>query len=901
MSEAAIATRPLALGGRLLGDGNWRRTFEVLGTGTTWTAMTMAVRGAAWRRGAPGDPEQRPETGTCTITLDNRDKTWLPATTPYDDEIRPGKPGTLVRICDLDDPLAGYVVPDGETHLTVEHDAATYAPLDFQVVVRLAADDWTFSPSRTIASRLSSSLVGWQFRLSASLGELQLIRRETTTDVTFTSTANLSALANGAEQWVAVTYDADNGASGQSARFWTSTNGSTWTQLGTTVTVAGVAGTMNVVAPSPVKVGMGASSLNGVAGRYYRFEYRLGIAAGGAVSTTAPLAVLVDMTTLPSTPHAVDRGWFRADTGQRVMADSTAAVTSPPLTVFAFTVGTTWVPQFTGRVESWVETTSALGRERFVTIELQETVGWLAGVDKNAVPSLQGGGESPALRFDRLLDDAGWTYGFHVDYAVTPTPTLQSTDLAENRLAELHLTADSSDLWFRSHRSGVAVVTETDARHHRTPSQPASATDKSIKGRATRDMYPDGIVFHPNGRTSAPAPFVAPSPWFNVGSGKYLSVADSATLDITGDITIAAEVSFDDYTPTTDRIIAAKRVEGTNQRSWALILTTTGLLQLRWSTDGVNYQTRTSSVAVGLADRQRAVLAATLDVSNGGNHVVRFFVSPLDVFDAGNVAGGWDWDTTMQLGTTSTTAGTTSIFASTAPVTLCGDPGGTVASPTGRLHRLFITGGTIAADGLPSSVSARLYFEPGGRLDVQPGMPDDDTVTSFTIGGSSSVTVVGSAVMVDPTPVVYDADSFRTANDLFGHLSDVAFARVGGTEQVETNLPVRQQIGPRTRRRNDLICSTDAQTLELAKRIRRRWSSQVYRPTGCRVTSRPGNFVPMIALDIGDLVEVIDETTVDPSHGRLCSITAMSHQMTALRPGRFRWVCDYEFAAYINT
>jgi hypothetical protein len=55
------------------------------------------------------------------------------------------------------------------------------------------------------------------------------------------STALLSTVATvGRPIWVRATLDVDNGASGNDVKFYTSTDGTTWTQLGTTVTAAGV-------------------------------------------------------------------------------------------------------------------------------------------------------------------------------------------------------------------------------------------------------------------------------------------------------------------------------------------------------------------------------------------------------------------------------------------------------------------------------------------------------------------------------------------------------------------------------------------------------------------------------------------------------------------------------------
>lgn len=60
-----------------------------------------------------------------------------------------------------------------------------------------------------------------------------------TANVVKTSTVALP-FADGTAGWVKVTFDIDNGASGNTTTFYTSTDGATWTQLGTAIVTAGV-------------------------------------------------------------------------------------------------------------------------------------------------------------------------------------------------------------------------------------------------------------------------------------------------------------------------------------------------------------------------------------------------------------------------------------------------------------------------------------------------------------------------------------------------------------------------------------------------------------------------------------------------------------------------------------
>ncbi|MEJ7724084.1 MAG: hypothetical protein WKF64_07255, partial [Ilumatobacteraceae bacterium] len=214
MSLAQLRVRPLAGIGVAVGEGNWRFGIEALQGTTTWVPLTQDLRGCQWQRGAPGDPQRRPETGTAKITLDNRpghrSADWSPNLRYYD--TRPCRPGALVRAWCVNDPLNGFTTHDSTKYLTVLAADGVAAPLDMQVVMRVAAADWTPASAQVLAARRGSTGGYWQLNLTTA-GALQLVRKGAAeAAVTWTSTANLSALANGVVQWIAVTYDADDDA-----------------------------------------------------------------------------------------------------------------------------------------------------------------------------------------------------------------------------------------------------------------------------------------------------------------------------------------------------------------------------------------------------------------------------------------------------------------------------------------------------------------------------------------------------------------------------------------------------------------------------------------------------------------------------------------------------------------
>lgn len=144
-------------------------------------------------------------------------------------------------------------------------------------------------------------------------------------------------------------------------------------------------------------------------------------------------------------------------------------------------------------------------------------------------------------------------------------------------------------------------------------------------------------------------------------AGNFLWIADAAPLDITGDIDIRLCVAMDDWTPSSVAVLATKWAGG--QKSWMLWVDPSGKLVLYWSADGSTDMVKLSTVATGFADGTKQWIRVTLDVDNGASgNDVKFWTS----------SDGATW---TQLGSTVTTAGVTSVFASTSAVTVGSDAG----------------------------------------------------------------------------------------------------------------------------------------------------------------------------------------------------------------------------------
>ena len=149
---------------------------------------------------------------------------------------------------------------------------------DLDLRVHVAMDDWTPAASSALITKSTTSgnQISWRFNV-LSTGILRFVW---SADGSATLTADSTVaptVANAAPLWVRATLDVDNGAAGRSVRFYTSPDGETWTQLGSTVTTAGVTSIFSSTAP--VIVGSReVGTADRLSGRVFSAEVRSGIA-----------------------------------------------------------------------------------------------------------------------------------------------------------------------------------------------------------------------------------------------------------------------------------------------------------------------------------------------------------------------------------------------------------------------------------------------------------------------------------------------------------------------------------------------------------------------------------------------------------------------------------------------
>jgi hypothetical protein len=165
---------------------------------------------------------------------------------------------------------------------------------DIDIRVKVSLVDWT--PSTGENDIIGKWAVG-QRTYFLSVTQTGLLKLYFSSDgavlQSAVSTASVSVV-DGNIKWIRATLDVDNGANGRDAAFYTSDDGVTWTQLGTTVTQGGTISIFDSTAP--VSVGGWAATTAPAVGNIFYAEIRNGI-NGPVVVKFDPTNDTVDGTT----------------------------------------------------------------------------------------------------------------------------------------------------------------------------------------------------------------------------------------------------------------------------------------------------------------------------------------------------------------------------------------------------------------------------------------------------------------------------------------------------------------------------------------------------------------------------------------------------------------------------
>ena len=170
-----------------------------------------------------------------------------------------------------------YVYLPGSTSnsLEVPDSAALDVTGDIDIRVRVAMDDWTPGTTTNLISKAAASNISYRLQVDTS-GTLAFGWSSDGTTLGSTRFSTVATgVADGAAKWVRVTVDVDNGASGNDTKFWLSDDGSTWTQLGTTVTNAGVISFFSGTAA--IVIGLDLVQGRFLSGKIYRAQILNGI------------------------------------------------------------------------------------------------------------------------------------------------------------------------------------------------------------------------------------------------------------------------------------------------------------------------------------------------------------------------------------------------------------------------------------------------------------------------------------------------------------------------------------------------------------------------------------------------------------------------------------------------
>ncbi len=165
-----------------------------------------------------------------------------------------------------------YLPALSSSWLFCDRHAAFSANNDWDVRVRVALDDWTPTGGCTLLSNNNANNAGIELMVNASGVPLFFFG---TTQALCTAATGIT---DGAVKWVRATLDIDNGAAGRTARFYLSDDGVVWTQLGTTVTTAGVASSVDSVNFLSIGSRVGSSLSKG---KFYRAQIRNNILDDG--------------------------------------------------------------------------------------------------------------------------------------------------------------------------------------------------------------------------------------------------------------------------------------------------------------------------------------------------------------------------------------------------------------------------------------------------------------------------------------------------------------------------------------------------------------------------------------------------------------------------------------------
>jgi len=224
--------------------------------------------------------------------------------------------------------------PFTSSYITLDGSAGCYASTpdaaalditgDITVIARIRMTDWTPGAVTEVVSKIASADTAGGYTLYVNTAGTLGFAWCTGAANLFANSTVATGATDGTDLWIAATLDVDNGASGRDLRFFTSAEGNidpatvTWSQLGTTVTTAGV----TTIGNGARDLSYGRRAVTGdrrMTGRIYRAQIRDGVGGSGVPGGTL-------VSDLDPNRWAGGTSWVAA-TGETDTLNGTAAVT----------------------------------------------------------------------------------------------------------------------------------------------------------------------------------------------------------------------------------------------------------------------------------------------------------------------------------------------------------------------------------------------------------------------------------------------------------------------------------------------------------------------------------------------------------------------------------------------
>lgn len=176
------------------------------------------------------------------------------------------------------DNAGNYVYLPGvaSNSMSVPDEAALDITGDIDLRAYISLDSWTPSVVQRIINKDDgASNRSYFFRVETD-GKLRLFVDDDGTSTGLTNTSTVATgFADGSSHWIRGTFDLDNGSGNSEMKFFTSEDGATWTQLGTTITGSVLSGIYSGSANA--FVGSGNNGFEPMAGKFYRAQVLDGI------------------------------------------------------------------------------------------------------------------------------------------------------------------------------------------------------------------------------------------------------------------------------------------------------------------------------------------------------------------------------------------------------------------------------------------------------------------------------------------------------------------------------------------------------------------------------------------------------------------------------------------------